>query len=122
MSKAKKSITKNGEQVKSKSEMTVANCLRQLGLEYEYEKPVDVWARGKAYTLLPDFYLPQFDIYIEFWGLASQEEYRKKMAWKKKMYRRRNIIVIHLYPHHLKLKGKLNRLIMKKIKHQVKKG
>jgi len=102
--------------------MRIANCLRQLGLEYTYEKPVDVWARGKSYTLLPDFYLPQFDIYIEFWGLVKDEAYRKKMNWKKRMYDKKSLQVLHLYPYHLRAKRGLPKLIMKKLKHRVKKG
>ncbi|MCP6718862.1 MAG: hypothetical protein KJI71_01340 [Patescibacteria group bacterium] len=107
-------ITHKGEQVKSKSEWRIANILRKLGLEYEYERPVPVWSRKKIYQLLPDFYLNQFGVYIEFWGMISDPEYKKKMSWKKKMYNRHNIQVIHLYPYQMYQKPA--KIIMKELK------
>lgn len=112
--KAQKMITKKGEQVKSKSEWKIANILRKLGLEYIYEKSVPVWSRKKVYNLQPDFYLSQFDVYIEFWGMINDPVYKKKMVWKKKMYDRHNIKVMHLYPYHMYQKPA--KVIMKKLK------
>ena len=36
-------------------------------------------------TVRPDFYLPEFDIYIEYWGMDTAD-YRAGMYRKKKLY------------------------------------
>lgn len=57
--------TIQGEKVKSVEELTIANFLYLNGIEYEYEKPYpfgDVPYR-------PDFYLKEYDIYLEHFGV-----------------------------------------------------
>jgi DNA helicase-4 len=59
-----------GELVKSFEEVAVANFLNSQGVAYEYERPYPVDtadATHRRYS--PDFYLPQYDIYIEHFAL-----------------------------------------------------
>ena len=74
---------KDGHNVRSKAEREIDNFLYENQVwhiyEYKYEHPVTKeWA-------LPDFYLPDYNLYIEYFGLNT-EEYLKKRARKIKMY------------------------------------
>ena len=57
--------TFQGEKVKSVEELTIANFLFLNGINYEYERryPVD------GFVYQPDFYLTDYDIYLEHFGI-----------------------------------------------------
>ena len=57
--------TFQGEKVKSVEELNIANFLFLNGINYEYEKryPVD------GFIYQPDFYLKDYDIYLEHFGI-----------------------------------------------------
>ncbi|SDS97996.1 UvrD-helicase domain-containing protein [Winogradskyella sediminis] len=57
--------TIQGEKVKSVEELTIANFLYLNGIAYEYEKP---YPFGEA-VYRPDFYLTDYDIYLEHFGV-----------------------------------------------------
>ena len=57
--------TIQGEKVKSVEELTIANFLYLNGIEYEYEKP---YPFGEI-MYRPDFYLTDYDIYLEHFGV-----------------------------------------------------
>lgn len=88
--------------MRSKSEKWIADALFLHSIPYVYEKSLDI---GK-YTFKPDFYLPEFDIYLEFYGLISDTEYNRTHKWKKKMYGRHKIRCVPIYPRHIKVKPK----------------
>ena len=74
---------KDGHQVRSKAEREIDNFLfeNQISHIYEqkYEHPITKeWA-------LPDFYLPNYNLYIEYFGLTTPE-YLFKREQKIKMY------------------------------------
>ncbi|MHA1797557.1 MAG: UvrD-helicase domain-containing protein, partial [Candidatus Helarchaeota archaeon] len=90
----KKYVTFNNIEVKSISERNIANFFFMYDIKFEYE-PLADWAdhsdEKKDYH--PDFYLPEFDIYIEHWGVnekmevpewfsISSEEYMRSREWK----------------------------------------
>jgi hypothetical protein len=96
-----KSYTENGTIVKSYSEKIIADYLDEINLQYEYEPIIHyVYAR-------PDFYLPEHDVYVEFWGLIDAEEphlrrrYEKSMKRKMAIYHKNNIKFISIYPRNL---------------------
>ena len=74
--------TDRGETVRSKSEKAIADCLNEMGIAYQYEKHFYFWKT----TLKPDFYLPEYKVVIEFWGIMNSESYRDKMVFKKGLY------------------------------------
>jgi len=39
----------------------------------------------EGYAIRPDFYLPEFDLYIEYWGMDTID-YKISMLMKKKLY------------------------------------
>ncbi len=68
--------TNNGEKVRSKSEMMIANLLLELNLPYQYEKPLLL--DGTWYY--PDFTIldlsTRTEVYYEHFGLMDQENYQ----------------------------------------------
>ncbi len=85
------SVTLKGEKVKSKAEKRISDYLYQNGIKYKYEKPVRVWFGTKK--LYPDFYLPKYKVYIEYFGMMDNKKYRKSAEWKMRMYKKSRIKV-----------------------------
>ena len=97
-------VTLKGDRVKSYGEMDIANFLYQNGISYEYEKEYEVDTRtaDKA-QYYPDFYLTDYGIYIEYYGInekgevpgyfvsrtgkSPSEEYREGIEWKRNTHR-----------------------------------
>lgn len=97
--------TMNGELVKSGGERMIADYLFHNKIRYEYERP----AMGSSNRRIgrPDFYLPDYDIYVEYWGMVTTEdgkdrkEYQKGMEWKMANYEEAGIRFISIYPHEI---------------------
>lgn len=101
--------TLQGEFVKSLEEVTIANFFFLHGVKYEYERrypfePDDKYR--KWYT--PDFYLPDYDIYLEHFGINKQgklpwlsgveeEKYISDMHWKRQLHRKCGTTLIETY-------------------------
>jgi hypothetical protein len=110
-------ITLRGEVVKSYGEKALADYFFRNNIDYEYETKVMERQRrrvrsGKEYSTArpigrPDFYLPDFDVFVEYWGLADsydpvmREEYTKSMNWKMDRYRENGIKFISIYKDNL---------------------
>jgi DNA helicase-4 len=87
-----------GEEVASQAEKAIADFLFTHGIEYQYESIAE-WAdtaedKGGYY---PDFYLPEYDVYIEHWGIDesgqvapwfswSTEDYLDKLEWGRRQF------------------------------------
>lgn len=60
------------DKMKSYEEVTIGNFLHKNGIEFVYEKLYDKEISEVGFTSYrPDFYLPDFDIYIEHYGMNS---------------------------------------------------
>lgn len=97
------SETERGETVRSKSEKKVADWLYENEYTYEYERKIEL---PDGNSILSDFYLPKYDIYIEYWGMASAnndagEKYRVRKQEKKELYEQYDYKLMDIYPHHL---------------------
>jgi predicted RNA-binding Zn-ribbon protein involved in translation (DUF1610 family) len=103
------SVTVQGEQVKSHGEQTIADFFARNGVRYEYERPIEVgiWIFNEE-LCRPDFYLPDYDVYIEYWGMIDVEdgykrrEYQRKMKWKMAQYYKYDIKFISIYPRNMR--------------------
>jgi len=103
------SVMIQGEQVKSHGEQKIADFFSRNGIRYEYERPIEVgiWIFNEE-LCKPDFYLPDYDVFIEYWGMINVEdgykrrEYKRKMAWKMNQYKRYDIKYVSIYPDNLK--------------------
>lgn len=101
--------TINGEQVKSYSELKIANFLYLNGIEYVYEGEYEIDTSTKSKRKYkPDFYLPQYDIYIEHFGvdkdfrapwldMISERIYLDSMKWKRNIHTAYDTKLIETY-------------------------
>lgn len=86
------------EKVKSLEEIIIANFLFINGIEYEYESDYKYSTISKDFRQYkPDFYLPDYDLYIEHFGINEEgrcpqypklEEikYLQGIEWKRKIH------------------------------------
>jgi hypothetical protein len=82
--------TNNGEMVRSKSEVIVANTLARLGIYYEYEKRLEnPYERSDSIT--PDFTIHRGDGKVFYWehlGMLQRPSYKASWEWKMNWYRK----------------------------------
>ncbi len=91
----KKTIkARDGTLVQSRGEQIITDELNFLGLEYRYDNRFRII---KGYAIRPDFYLPEFDLYIEYWGMEENLDYRIGMLEKKKLYQQAGKCLLSLY-------------------------
>ncbi len=97
------------EHVKSYQELVIANWLYINGINYQYEKAYEIDTSTidkRQYT--PDFYLPDYKIYIEHYGIdefghasqyseAEQKKYLDGMVWKRNIHKEYNTNCIETY-------------------------
>jgi DNA helicase-4 len=124
--------TLQGEDVKSYGEMDIANFLYQNGISYKYEASYQFDTNTKEYGQYhPDFYLPDYNIYIEYFGinragdvadyfkgdgeLSASETYRKGMEWKRQLHAANQTSMIECYAYE-KFEGTLLTELERKLK------
>ena len=83
-------ITDDGHKVKSKSEILIDNFLFEQKIRHIYEMP---YAVSKDIELKPDFYLPDYDIFIEHFGM-DKPNYTKIKEYKIPIYEKAKLTVI----------------------------
>ena len=104
----KKILTADRTVVQSRGERKIADWLARRELEYRYD---DKFQIIQGYAVRPDFYLPRYDVYIEYWGLDTTD-YKIGMLLKKKLYQQEGKKLISLYPADMpKLDAKLPRAL-----------
>jgi hypothetical protein len=86
------------DRFRSRGERHIAGTLDDYGIPFIYEPRVTVNDNGKNRTLRPDFYLPEFNLYIEYYGRVGNQDYDIRTAIKKAAYAANNLHVISLYP------------------------
>lgn len=86
--------TDNGEYVRSKSEMNIANALLKAGVSYKYECPLKLKNGSVVY---PDFTVLDVKnrklIYWEHRGMMDDRDYVKNSVRKMKSYMKNGIVV-----------------------------
>ena len=100
------------ERVKSEYELDIANYLFLNGIDYEYERPYPFEENDKdKFDYKPDFYLPEYNIYIEHFGIDESgkanwlvdkrkiEKYDKEMKAKIEFHKKKknNLICTYSY-------------------------
>lgn len=102
--------TKTGR-VRSRLERQFVAFLDRHGVRFQYEKPVVL----DGITLHPDFYLPEYNVYVELWGLSGiSRRYTETMERKKVLYKKHKLSLISVYQWHLrKLEAKFPVLFKK---------
>jgi hypothetical protein len=89
--------------VRSRAEQRIADYFTNNGIRYVYEWKAQtnafIFKRTFAH---PDFYLPDDNVYVEYWGLlGASKEYERVMKWKMAQYHRNDIRFISLYQKNL---------------------
>lgn len=94
------------EKVRSIQEAMIANFLFLHGINYEYEAPYPYENNYK-----PDFYLPDFDVYIEHFGITKDEKvpwlsapdekkYLDGIEWKRKTHKINHTTLLETYSYY----------------------
>ena len=98
-----------GERVRSVEELMIANYLYLNGVNYEYEKLYPY----SSFTYHPDFYLPDYNIWLEHFGVDENGEakwlnpydsqkYAQEMKSKREVHRRNGTTLLETYSYYNK--------------------
>ena len=88
------SQTLKGDIVRSKGEKRIADWLYSRNIDYNYEP--------KLSSFVPDFYLPEYKMIIEYYGMRDAPgrigiEYREKINQKRKYFSNLSVKLLELY-------------------------
>ena len=118
--------TLTGVYVRSLEELEIADFLTLFSIQYEYEPNYKHDTATQQYRQYqPDFYLPEYDIYIEHFALDRDgsspygESYIESLAWKRNIHAEYNTTMIETYSY-LKSEGTLTAYLYAELeKHKV---
>ena len=85
---------RDGTVVQSKGERRIAEWLAAQGLAYRYDAKFRIIGE---FQIRPDFYLPELDVYIEYWGMDTPQ-YKMSMYKKQTLYQQEGKRLISIYP------------------------
>jgi hypothetical protein len=115
----RESVTLTGVKVKSYAEKQIADYFTRNGIEYQYERVARSQRLFSVKKIArPDFYLPAFKVFVEYWGLVdadsnrTRSEYTGLMRYKMAQYHRHKIRFVSLYPSDL---GRLDQAFRRKL-------
>ena len=83
----------DGRKVRSRAEALISNFLYNNKIRSVYEKTIYYKENGEDKTLHPDFYLPDFEVYIEY-NEIKKKSYLKSKEYTQKIYAQLNLKVI----------------------------
>ncbi|RJQ16998.1 hypothetical protein C4573_02970 [Candidatus Woesearchaeota archaeon] len=88
---------------KSEGERVIASILTKYNIDFVYEHPLLIKETKdndteKLRIWYPDFWLPKYNIIIEYWGRRGDPHYDKGKASKLEAYKKLNIDCISVYP------------------------
>lgn len=99
----------DGHMVRSKSEILIDNWLYMNGIVHAYERKLPI--EEDVYC---DFYIPEGNVYIEYWGLEEDPKYMERKKTKLRIYEARSFNLIQLSEEHIKnLDDLLPQLLLK---------
>lgn len=113
-SKTERNLTLRREPVKSQQEVMIANFLYINGVNYKYEMPYKYETANRDYRQYkPDFYLPDYNIYIEHFGIDRHgkvhftqsetqnarlsEKYQAEIRWKNELHKEHKTALIETF-------------------------
>ncbi len=99
--------TLKGETVKSFEELLIADWLTLNGVKYDYEKPYEIQTGSKQRNQYrPDFYLKDYGIYLEHFGIAKDGstapgidsiKYNLDIQWKRELHQKHGTKLLETY-------------------------
>ncbi len=95
----------SGAQVRSFEELEIANYLTKRGVNFCYERPYPVRTQTREYRQYhPDFFLPDYNIYIEHQALDKSgnpphgwKRYKEKVEWQRQTHEKHGTKLIETY-------------------------
>jgi hypothetical protein len=102
---------KDGTWVQSDGERLICEALDAEGIRYRYDERFRIL---DGYAIRPDFYLPELDVYIEYWGMDTAD-YKIGMLKKQKLYQQQGKKLISLYPDD---KPRMKEILLSKLEKQ----
>ncbi len=87
-------VAKSGTLVQSDGERRIADWLATQHLAFRYDERFRILS---GHAVRPDFYLPELDVYIEYWGMDTAD-YKIGMLKKQQLYQQEGKRLISLYP------------------------
>lgn len=107
-------IIRYRERLKSQEEVFIANFLFRNGINYEYEEKYQYKTASKQFgQYKPDFYLPDYNVYIEHFGVdenwnvpdwfngkdgkSAKEVYNEGIEWKRQEHNNNSTILVESY-------------------------
>ena len=102
---------RDGTVVQSTGERRIADWLTAHGLAYRYDAKFRLIAE---FQIRPDFYMPELDVYIEYWGIDTPQ-YKMSMYKKQMLYQQEGKRLISVYPRDL---PRLDELLSAKLRLQ----
>jgi hypothetical protein len=113
----RKKIKIQDDYKRSEGEDIIAEFFEEEGINFEEQMQIKLQNDTKAYRI-PDFFLPDYNIYVEFLGKWNDEQFKEEYKHKMAQYHKNNIPCIYFYPDNL---GILNFLFKKRIRKELKK-
>lgn len=89
--------TTDGHLVRSKAEQLIDNWLYMAGIVHAYERRLPI--EEEVYC---DFYIPSGKVYVEFWGLENEPQYRERQQQKRAIYQKYGFKLIELSDEHVR--------------------
>ena len=87
-------VAKAGTLVQSHGERLIADWLAAHNLALRYDERYRILS---GHAVRPDFYLPELDLYIEYWGMDTAD-YKIGMLKKQQLYQQEGKRLISVYP------------------------
>lgn len=117
--------TLRGEVVKSFEELLISDWLTLNGVRYSYEYPYEIETATKhRRQYKPDFYLSDYGIYLEHFGIGrdgstapgiDERKYNDGINWKRELHRENNTTLIETYSWE-RMEGVLTNSLEKKLR------
>jgi hypothetical protein len=86
-------VARDGTLVQSEGERRIVEWLTTQGIAYRYDAKFRIIAE---FQIRPDFYLPELDVYIEYWGLDTPQ-YKMSMYKKQTLYQQEGKRLISMF-------------------------
>lgn len=90
--------SEDGRQCFSRFEQIISNVLYSNEVFYEKDMPYKTFIRNfhREYTV--DYYLPQYNVYIEVFGMVGVDDYDNRVTEKQMLFESNNLNLISIFP------------------------
>lgn len=86
----------DGHMVRSRGEAMIDAFFYENRIVHAYERLVPI-----EQTMYCDFYLPELNVYVEFWGMESNPKYKARKTKKLELYRQNDLRLIEIKDEHI---------------------